>query len=40
MGPDRRSVVDLIVERKESDLKAVSSKLVSVMHTAAALDNT
>ncbi|XP_030851770.1 E3 ubiquitin-protein ligase MIB2-like [Strongylocentrotus purpuratus] len=35
-----RTVVDLIVDRKEADLKAVSSDLVSSMHQAAGFDKT
>eukprot|EP00057_Strongylocentrotus_purpuratus_P015390 XP_011669864.1 PREDICTED: ankyrin repeat domain-containing protein 7-like [Strongylocentrotus purpuratus] len=35
-----RTIVDLLMERKEADLKAVSSTLLSVMHRAANIDNT
>ncbi|XP_063969456.1 E3 ubiquitin-protein ligase MIB2-like [Lytechinus pictus] len=35
-----RTIVDLIMDRKDADLKAVSKDLVSVMHGAAAEDNT
>eukprot|EP00057_Strongylocentrotus_purpuratus_P004968 XP_003729875.2 PREDICTED: E3 ubiquitin-protein ligase MIB2 isoform X3 [Strongylocentrotus purpuratus] len=35
-----RTIVDLIMDRQEADLKAVSSDLVSGMHAAATLDNT
>eukprot|EP00057_Strongylocentrotus_purpuratus_P011349 XP_011665823.1 PREDICTED: E3 ubiquitin-protein ligase MIB2-like [Strongylocentrotus purpuratus] len=35
-----RTIVDLVMDRQEADLKAVTSTLASVMHSAAGSDNT